>query len=120
MKIYFTKQFKTCRISERSYEQGGCKPSPAAARELQLNCNEYQVADVQNLSFLVDQSFDLAVSYLNQYDLPDFMANARRVYRIIRNKGRFIIANLHPMRSAGGGWCKRKWNKKACGSRPIL
>ena len=112
-----TTQFKICQVSERSYEQGGCKSSHEAARESQPNCNESRVADVQNLSFLVDQSFDLAVSYLNQYDLPDFMANARRVYRIIRNKGRFIIANLHPMRSGG---VKRKWNKKACGSRPIL
>ena len=110
MKIYFTKQFKTCRISERSYEQGGCKPSPAAARELQLNCNEYQVADVQNLSFLVDQSFDLVVSYLNQSDPPDFMANTREVHRILRSKSRFIIANLHPMRPDG---VKQKMEQKS-------
>ena len=77
-----------------------------AAKELQPSRNEYRIADVQNLSFLADQSFDLVVSYLNQCDLPDFMANTREVYRILRNKGRFVIANLHPMRSAGEGWYK--------------
>ena len=93
--------------------EGGCKSSHEAARELQLNCNEYRVADFQNLSFLIDQSFDLAVSYLKQDDLPDFMANIRGVYGIIRNKGRFIIANLPPMRSAGSGWCKNQREQKS-------
>jgi len=89
-----------------------CQPMIKAARELQSSCDEYRVADVQNLSFLLDQKFDLVVSYLNQCDLPDFMANTREVYRILRNRGRFIIANLHPMRSAGGGWSKTKNGKK--------
>ena len=83
-----------------------CQPMIQSARELQSNCNEYRVADVQNLSFLLDQNFDLVVSYLNQCDLPDFMANTREVYRILSSKGRFIIANLHPMMSAEGRWCK--------------
>ncbi|MBM3496425.1 MAG: methyltransferase domain-containing protein, partial [Armatimonadetes bacterium] len=65
---------------------------------------EYRVADVQDLSFLGDASFDLAVSYLNQCDLPDFDANTREVFRVLRPGGRFVIANLHPMRSAIGAW----------------
>ena len=89
-----------------------CEPMIKAARELQASCNEYRVADVQNLSFLLDQRFDLVVSYLNQCDLPDFMANTREVYRILRNRGRFVVANLHPMRSAGGGWYKTENGKK--------
>ena len=83
-----------------------CESMIKAAKELQPSRNEYRIADVQNLSFLADQSFDLVFSYLNQCDLPDFMANTREVYRILRNKGRFVIANLHPMRSAGEGWYK--------------
>jgi transposase len=42
----------------------------------------YRVADVQNLGFIKDRTIDLAVSYLNQCDLPDFRANNREVYRV--------------------------------------
>ncbi len=75
-----------------------------AAIELQSGSDTYRVADVQDLSFVEDETFDLAVSYLNQCDLPDFDANNREVFRILRTGGRFIVANLHPMRSAVGGW----------------
>jgi ubiquinone/menaquinone biosynthesis C-methylase UbiE len=83
-----------------------------AANGLKTWHDDYQVADVQDLSFLRDESFDLAVSYLNQCDLPDFEANSREVFRILKPGGRFIIANLHPMRSATGLWCKNKEGKK--------
>jgi len=66
----------------------------------------YQVADVQNLGFLEDESFDLAVSYLNHCDLPDFNANTRELFRVLKPGGRFVVANLHPMRSAAGRWHK--------------
>jgi len=81
-----------------------CEPMIAAARELPEETVEYRVADVQNLDFLQAGSFDLAVSYLNQCDLPDFMANTREVFRVLKPGGRFVVANLHPMRSAVGGW----------------
>jgi SAM-dependent methyltransferase len=81
-----------------------CPPMITAAQALQSDRDEYRVADVQDLGFLDDESFDLAVSYLNQCDLPDFRANTREVCRVLRRGGRFVIANLHPMRSAGGGW----------------
>jgi SAM-dependent methyltransferase len=81
-----------------------CEPMIDAARELQTGRDAYHLADVQDLSFLEDHSFDLAVSYLNQCDLPDVKANNREIFRVLRPGGRFIIANLHPMRSAAGGW----------------
>ena len=81
-----------------------CEPMIDAAKELQTGRDRYHLADVQNLSFLVDGSFDLAVSYLNQCDFPDFQANNREVFRVLRPGGRFIVANLHPMRSAVGTW----------------
>jgi SAM-dependent methyltransferase len=59
---------------------------------------------VQDLGFIADGSFDLAVSYLNQCDLLEFNANTREVFRVLKRGGRFIIANLHPMRSAVSGW----------------
>jgi ubiquinone/menaquinone biosynthesis C-methylase UbiE len=81
-----------------------CEPMIEAARELQSGADEYRVADVQDLAFLEDGSFDLAVSYLNQCDLADFQANNREVFRVLYSGGRFIVANLHPMRSAEGSW----------------
>lgn len=89
-----------------------CEPMIAAARESQGPRESYQVADVQSLPFLPDRHFDLAVSYLNQCDLPDFAANTREVYRVLKPGRRFIIANLHPMRSAGGAWQKDEAGQK--------
>ncbi len=81
-----------------------CAPMIDAAEQLQGEKDEYRVANVQDLSFLDSGSFDLAVSYLNQCDLPDFMANTREVYRVLKPGGRFVVANLHPMRSSVGTW----------------
>ena len=64
----------------------------------------YRAQRVNYLGFLETESFDLAVSYLNQCDLPDYSANNKEVFRILRPGGRFVVANLHPMRSAMGTW----------------
>ena len=89
-----------------------CEPMIDAARELGSGVDEYRVADVQELGFLDDNAFDLAVSYLNQCDLPDFASNNREVFRVLKPGSRFVIANLHPMRSAVGGWHKDQTGKK--------
>lgn len=89
-----------------------CEPMIEAARGLQSEREAYKVADVQDLGFLEDESFDLAVSYLNQCDLPDFEANTREVFRVLSKGGRFIVANVHPMRSAVGGWQKTPDGRK--------
>jgi len=81
-----------------------CKPMINAARELQSARETYRIADAEDLSVLEDRGFDLATSYLNQCDLLDFRANTREVFRLLRPGGRFIIANVHPMRSAVGDW----------------
>lgn len=81
-----------------------CPTMIAASRERGSAREEYRVADVQALGFLPDASFDLAVSCLNQCDLPDAARNTREVCRVLRPGGRFLVANLHPMRSAVGGW----------------
>jgi SAM-dependent methyltransferase len=83
-----------------------CEPMVEAARELASGRDEYRRADVQDLGFLDSGRFDLAVSCLNQCDLPDFAANTREVFRVLKPGGRFIVANLHPMRSATGEWEK--------------
>ena len=98
-----------CRIlvergAERVLGIDACEPMIDAARELQSAKETYRVADVEDLSFLGGESFDLAVSYLNQCDLLDFAANTREVFRVLKPGGKFVIANVHPMRSAVGMW----------------
>ena len=89
-----------------------CAPMVEAAAQLQSQRDEYRVADAQDLGFLYSESFDLCVSYLNQCYLPDFMANNKEVCRVLKCGGRFIVANLHPMRSAVGGWQRTEDGKK--------
>ena len=81
-----------------------CEAMIDAACQLKSECDDYRVGDAQDLTFLEDESFDLCVSYLNQCDLSDFTANTQHAFRILKPGGRFVIANLHPMRSAVGGW----------------
>lgn len=83
-----------------------CEAMIDAARELRSGADEYRVANVEDLGFLEDDSFDLAVSYLNQCDLAGFEANTREVFRVLRPGGRFVVANVHPMRTATGRWSK--------------
>jgi ubiquinone/menaquinone biosynthesis C-methylase UbiE len=85
-----------------------CEPMIVAAAELATGKDSYVLADVQDLGFLRDRTFDLAVSYLNQCDVPDFEANSREVFRVLRPGARLVIANLHPMRSATGNWYRNE------------
>ena len=85
-----------------------CEPMIDAAKELGSERDEYRVADAQDLRFIEDKAFDIVISYLNQCDLPDFMANTREAFRVLKPGGRFVVANLHPMRSAVGTWQRRE------------
>jgi ubiquinone/menaquinone biosynthesis C-methylase UbiE len=89
-----------------------CPDMVAAAARAAGGKDSYLLADAQEMPFLRDASVDLAVSYLNQCDLPDFEANSREVYRILKPGGRFVIANLHPMRSAVGSWARTEAGAK--------
>ena len=89
-----------------------CEPMIEAARQLQSELIEYRVQDVQDLSFIENESFDLVVSYLNQCDIPDFESNNKEVFRVLKRGGRFIVANLHPMRSATGKWYRNDKGEK--------
>ncbi|MEM9752139.1 MAG: class I SAM-dependent methyltransferase [Planctomycetota bacterium] len=81
-----------------------CESMIDAADAIKGARERYRVADVRSLPFLEDASFDVAVSYLNQCDLDDFVANTRELFRVLKPGGRFVVANLHPMRSAVGAW----------------
>jgi 2-polyprenyl-3-methyl-5-hydroxy-6-metoxy-1,4-benzoquinol methylase len=61
-----------------------CEPMIDGSRELESGADEYRVADVQEMGFIDEGTFDLAISYLNQCDLPDFASNTRQVFRVLR------------------------------------
>jgi SAM-dependent methyltransferase len=92
------------RGAERVLGLDLCGAMIDAARDLENGRDSYRVADVENLSFLPDHSFDLAVSYLNQCDLADFETNTQEIFRVLRPGARFVVATVHPMRSAIGSW----------------
>lgn len=89
-----------------------CRPMIEAAKTSPYPGTDYRIGDAQNLESIADGAYDLAVSYLNQCDLPDFRANNREVFRILKPGGRFVVANLHPMRSAVGGWHRSESGEK--------
>lgn len=89
-----------------------CQPLIDAAKALPMTNLSYRVGDAEDLSEIQSESLDLVVSYLNQCDLPQFERNNEAAHRILKKNGRFIVANLHPMRSAVGGWKKDAEGRK--------
>ena len=89
-----------------------CSPLIIAAAGLATGKDGYLLANVEDMGFFRASAFDLVVSYLNQCDLPDFGVNSREVFRVLKPGGRFIVANVHPMRSAVGGWMRAEDSAK--------
>ena len=68
----------------------------------------YILGDAENLNDVVSDSFDLAVSYIVLVDLLDYRGAIEAAYRVLRPGGRFVVCNIHPMRSSlPGGWIKQ-------------
>ncbi len=70
------------------------------ARSVGSKRETYLVGDAEDLVEVRDDSFDLAVSYIVFVDLVDYSGSIREAYRVLRPGGRFIVCNLHPMRTA--------------------
>ena len=52
--------------------------------------------------------FDLAVSYIVLVDLLDYRRSIGEAYRVLKPGGRFVVCNVHPMRSADAdGWVRK-------------
>ena len=84
------------------------------ARSVGSRHETYFVGDAENLAGVADESFDLAVSYIVLVDLVDYRRAIREAYRVLRSGGRFIVCNIHPMRTAvksTDGWISDRSRK---------
>ena len=77
------------------------------ARHLGGTTETYLVDDAETLGKVPEDAFDLAVSYIVLVDLLDYDASVAAAYRVLRPGGRFVICNIHPIRSSVPGWIKR-------------
>ena len=78
------------------------------ARDLGGTGQTYMVGDAEDLAGVEDDSFDLAVSYIVLVDLLDYRRSIGEAYRVLKPGGRFVVCNVHPMRSADtGGWVRQ-------------
>ncbi|MYA61757.1 MAG: methyltransferase domain-containing protein, partial [Dehalococcoidia bacterium] len=76
------------------------EPLIERARSLAVGGDSYVMGDAERLDGIADDSFDLAVSYIVMVDLLDYRASIEAAYRVLKPGGRFIVCNVHPMRSA--------------------
>ncbi|WP_420631495.1 class I SAM-dependent methyltransferase [Candidatus Leptofilum sp.] len=57
---------------------------------------KFLLDDAQTLSKIADESFDVAICNMALMDIPDILPIFHTVSRVLKIKGRFIIALLHP------------------------
>lgn len=86
------------------YAQGRAGPS-----------ERYLLGDIQQLSGVDDESFDLAVSYISLVDVPDQRAAVAQAFRVLAPGGRFVVCNLSPMAT---GWIgDSPWHRDEDGTK---
>lgn len=79
------------------------------ALQLASGGETYLVGNAEELADIDDESFDIAVSYIVLVDLDDYRASITASRRVLKPGGRFIVCNIHPMRSASSnftGWIR--------------
>lgn len=82
------------------------------ARALAVGGETYLVDDAETLARVPDAAFDLAVSYIALVDLLDFAASIDAAFRVLRPGGRFVVCNIHPLRSSlPDAWIRRGKDK---------
>ena len=84
------------------------EPLIERARCLASDGETYLIGNAETLHGIESDAFDIAVSYIVLVDLLDFRSAINAAYRVLRPGGRFVICNIHPMRSSvPGGWIKQ-------------
>ena len=73
----------------------------------------YLLGDAEALNAIESNTFDIAVSYIVLVDLLDYRSAIREAFRALRPGGRFVVCNIHPMRSASqsNGWITQAGRK---------
>ncbi|MHA2187985.1 MAG: class I SAM-dependent methyltransferase, partial [Candidatus Thorarchaeota archaeon] len=71
--------------------------------EDKLGCT-FVHASVDDLSFLDDCTFDLVVSNVVMVDVVDYQQAFREIERVLKNDGRFIWSNTHPVFGRAGAF----------------
>ena len=70
------------------------------ARSLAGPSETYELGDLQSLTGVAAETYDLAVSYISLVDVPDEVAAIREAFRVLVPGGRFVVCNLAPMATA--------------------
>ena len=97
-------------LSERGATVTGVDLTEAfIERARSLSADEtYRIGDAETLEWVSSDAFDIAVSYIVLVDLLDFRSAINAAYRVLRPGGRFIVCNIHPMRSSvSDGWIRQ-------------
>ena len=82
---------------------------PFIERARSLSTGEtYLQGNAETLQGIENDTYDIAVSYIVLVDLQDYRSAVKAAYRVLRPGGRFVVCNIHPMRSCvEGGWIKQ-------------
>ena len=76
------------------------------------NEETYLLCNAETLQGIEGDTYDIAVSYIVLVDLQDYRSAIHAAYRVLRPGGRFVVCNIHPLRSSvPGGWIKQGDNK---------
>ena len=68
----------------------------------------YLLGNAETLQGIESNTYDVAVSYIVLVDLQDYRSAINAAFRVLRPGGRFVVCNIHPMRSCvEGGWIKQ-------------
>ena len=78
----------------------------AAANQRPAHDVRYAVGDMAALTKVDNDAFDLAVSYVSLIDVVDHRRAIAEAFRVLKPGGRFVVANLAPMVTAGNRWIK--------------
>ena len=78
-------------------------------RAYSLSAGEtYRIGNAETLEGVASATFDIAVSYIVLVDLLDYRSAINAAFRVLRPGGRFLVCNIHPMRSCVPvGWIKQ-------------